>query len=452
MISLYNPRLALLRAIICDLIGSLLIFALISLLSSINYNDRSHIYLALQIPWLVFCICTYFTWGWLFGIFSILRWEKLKRTVLLQRIFLTIFFSLFSVAIARWIVNPSDFIWLLHRKIQISWISGLGVWSFWVRNAIRKGVFLPQATETVLVVESEEKEYLVNIWIEVNQFIPFEVVAIEELKSIIRDRKNPIVIVYSRKIEFLPEFQSLLEHLEDNNPLQYHFISILTYFEENQYRLPPGLLPKNFITYGSTKWASSLNTQVQLKRLADVFLATLMLILFSPIILLASILIWLEDNGPVFFVQKRSGFLGQPFSIFKLRTMSVQSTDIPASWTQLADRRITKVGNILRKTRIDELPQLWNVINGDMSLIGPRPERPELEIELESHLNHYRKRYWMRPGLSGWAQVCSHYASSVEDSSIKLSFDLYYLKNFSFLIDFVILMRTIKTILKGTGR
>ena len=163
MISLYNPRLALLRAIICDLIGSLLIFALISFLSSIYYNDRSHIYFALQIPWLVFCICTYFTWGWLFGIFSILRWEKLKRTVLLQRIFLTIFFSLFSVAIARWIVNPSDFIWLLHRKIQISWISGLGVWSFWVRNAIRKGVFLPQATETVLVVESEEKEYLVNI-------------------------------------------------------------------------------------------------------------------------------------------------------------------------------------------------------------------------------------------------------------------------------------------------
>ena len=101
--------------------------------------------------------------------------------------------------------------------------------------------------------------------------------------------------------------------------------------------------------------------------------------------------------------------------------------------------------------RLDELPQLINVLRGDMSLIGPRPERPELEEELEARIPHYRKRHWMRPGLSGWAQVCAPYASSVEDVELKLSYDLYYLKNFSIWLDLLILFRTIKTVLKGGG-
>ena len=115
-------------------------------------------------------------------------------------------------------------------------------------------------------------------------------------------------------------------------------------------------------------------------------------------------------------------------------------------------RRITVVGGWLRKVRLDELPQLWNVLNGEMSLIGPRPERPELEHELEQRIPHYRKRHWMRPGLSGWAQVCAPYASSIEDSDLKLSYDLYYLRHFSTWLDLVILFRTIKTVLKASGR
>ena len=160
----------------------------------------------------------------------------------------------------------------------------------------------------------------------------------------------------------------------------------------------------------------------------------------------------MEDKGPIFFIQKRTGFLGRPFNIRKLRTMSVQPKGLPPSWTQITDHRITRIGSILRKTRIDELPQLINVLTGEMSLIGPRPERPEFEDQLESHIVHYRKRYWMRPGLSGWAQVSSPYASSLKDSSVKLSYDLYYLRNFNTMLDFIVLMRTIKTILKAAGR
>ena len=123
-----------------------------------------------------------------------------------------------------------------------------------------------------------------------------------------------------------------------------------------------------------------------------------------------------------------------------------------AQWAKKNDDRITSIGKFLRKSRIDELPQVLNVFKGEMRLIGPRPERPELEHNLELQIPHYRKRHWMRPGLSGWAQVCAPYASSVEDSDLKLSYDLYYLRHFSTWLDLIILFRTVKTILKAQGR
>ena len=135
-----------------------------------------------------------------------------------------------------------------------------------------------------------------------------------------------------------------------------------------------------------------------------------------------------------------------------MRTMRVEPVGAPAIWTQPGDQRITSVGRWLRRLRLDELPQLLNVINGEMSLIGPRPERPELEHDLERHIPNYRKRHWMRPGLSGWAQVCAPYASSIADSDLKLSYDLYYLRHFCTFLDLVILFRTIKTVLKAGGR
>jgi lipopolysaccharide/colanic/teichoic acid biosynthesis glycosyltransferase len=151
-------------------------------------------------------------------------------------------------------------------------------------------------------------------------------------------------------------------------------------------------------------------------------------------------------------VQERSGWLGQPFQLFKLRTMQHRHTDGPACWTVPGDQRITRVGRLLRPTRLDELPQLINVLRGEMSLIGPRPERPQLEIELEHAIPHYRKRHWMPPGLSGWAQVCAPYAASVEEAELKLSYDLYYLRHWSTALDLLILAKTIKTVLKGAGR
>ena len=185
--------------------------------------------------------------------------------------------------------------------------------------------------------------------------------------------------------------------------------------------------------------------------MADLVVAVVLLLLTAPSAV-AAVLIWIEDSGPIFYSQQRTGWLGRPFTVLKLRTMKVQPADAPAEWTQVGDQRITAIGGVLRRVRLDELPQLLNVLTGEMSLIGPRPERPELEHQLERSIPHYRKRHWMRPGLSGWAQVCAPYASSIEDSDLKLSYDLYYLRHFSTWLDLVILFRTIKTVLKAGGR
>ena len=136
-----------------------------------------------------------------------------------------------------------------------------------------------------------------------------------------------------------------------------------------------------------------------------------------------------------------------------LRDIMVQDAEEgTAQWAQVSDQRITPVGLWLRRTRVDELPQLLNVLRGEMSLIGPRPERPELEVELENRIPNYRLRHWVRPGLSGWAQVNMPYGASVEDAELKLSYDLFYLRNASLWLDLLILLKTIKTVLKGAGR
>lgn len=229
-------------------------------------------------------------------------------------------------------------------------------------------------------------------------------------------------------------------------------MSVLELAERQQQRLLPAHLPEEALRLEDLPWSDPLSVQRQLKRGADILLASLLLLLTLPLMLLAALLIWLDDRGPVLYVQTRSGLMAQCFRLYKLRTMRQADPDAPASWTAPGDDRITRVGTLLRRVRLDELPQLLNVLRGDMSLIGPRPERPELEQELEQRIPHYRKRHWMPPGLSGWAQVCAPYASSVEEAEIKLSYDLYYLRHWGTGLDLLTLLKTIKTVLKASGR
>ncbi len=197
--------------------------------------------------------------------------------------------------------------------------------------------------------------------------------------------------------------------------------------------------------------AKSSRFSSRLKRSGDFLLSIFLLVSLSPILFIAIVLIKLEDSGPIFYSQYRTGYKGKPFRIWKLRTMKVDSESEGAVWAKKEDPRITKVGNFLRKMRIDELPQLVSVINGQMSLIGPRPERPEFNSLLSKEIKNYELRHFIKPGLSGWSQVNYPYGASVEDSSIKLSYDLYYLYIFSNLLDFIIFFKTIKLVFNLRG-
>jgi len=182
----------------------------------------------------------------------------------------------------------------------------------------------------------------------------------------------------------------------------------------------------------------------------DRILATLFFLLCIPFSPFVALIIKLESKGPVFFKQVRVGRLGNPFTMVKFRTMRVEGNTFAP--TMAADGRITKFGSFLRSTRIDELPQLLNIIKGEMSFIGPRPERPEIAENLAKIIPYYQQRHLIKPGVTGWDQVSGEYHSpSIEDTRKKLQFDLYYLKNLSFALDFSIVFKTIMTVLHREG-
>ena len=226
--------------------------------------------------------------------------------------------------------------------------------------------------------------------------------------------------------------------------------STLGWCEQVLQRFPPDLLQTADLLRGEFA-APHGSLQKRLKRLGDVLVSGLLLVLTSPLLLLATLLIRLEDHGPVLYGQVRSGLNGLPFQVWKLRSMRVNAEARGAQWSGRGDPRITRIGRLLRVTRLDELPQLWAVLRGQMSLIGPRPERPEIEQELEQQIPHYRLRHLIRPGLSGWAQVNYPYGASLEDSANKLSYDLYYLRNFSFWLDLLILLKTMRLVFNARG-
>ncbi|GAB5450575.1 MAG: TIGR03013 family PEP-CTERM/XrtA system glycosyltransferase [Halioglobus sp.] len=190
------------------------------------------------------------------------------------------------------------------------------------------------------------------------------------------------------------------------------------------------------------------------KRMFDVLASFILLMGTWPIMLATIVAIWLEDGfkAPVFFSQERVGLNGKAFRVIKFRSMSVDAEgDGKARWATKNDSRVTRVGAFIRRTRIDELPQIFNVLSGDMAFIGPRPERPEFVKQLAERIPFYNSRHCVKPGITGWAQLCYPYGASEEDARQKLQFDLYYVKNHSLFLDFMITLSTVEVVLFGKG-
>jgi sugar transferase (PEP-CTERM system associated) len=189
-----------------------------------------------------------------------------------------------------------------------------------------------------------------------------------------------------------------------------------------------------------------------IKRMLDLALSLIGVIVASPLMLLTAMAVKLDSGGPALYSQQRVGEKGRIFKIYKFRSMRIDAEEAGMPlWASDADPRITRVGRVIRLTRLDELPQLWNVMRGDMSFVGPRPERPFFVEQLALKIPFYMQRHAVKPGLTGWAQVKYQYGSSIEDATEKLRYDLYYIKHLSIFFDLTIVLDTVKVILFGKG-
>jgi sugar transferase (PEP-CTERM system associated) len=229
----------------------------------------------------------------------------------------------------------------------------------------------------------------------------------------------------------------------------YPILQYLRFVEHEIRRIDTRRIDVGWMLYSDGFYFGTIDNA--LKRALDVVVSLILLVLFTPFLILASIAIKLDDRGPILYSQERITRNDKPFRIYKLRTMRIDAEKGGAVWAAAKDSRITRVGNFLRQSRIDEMPQLLNVLRGDMSLVGPRPERPAFVTQLAEHLPLYRERHMVKAGLTGWAQINYPYGASIEDARSKLSYDLFYVKNFSILFDLLIILQTLRVVLWPSG-
>lgn len=254
-----------------------------------------------------------------------------------------------------------------------------------------------------------------------------------------------IVAVRERRGGALP-----LRELLDCKLSGVRVLDLASYFERALGQIRIDSLRVSWLIFGDGFRQSWRRTGI--KRLFDIVVAAVLLVLASPVMLLTAILVAMEGGFPILYRQERVGLDGRLFNVIKFRSMRQDAeSDGTPRWATANDDRVTRVGRIIRKLRIDELPQLYSVLTGDMSLVGPRPERPYFVDHLTRDIPFYAVRHSVKPGVTGWAQVSYHYGSTVDDSIQKLQYDLYYVKNHSLFLDIVILFQTVGVVLTGKG-
>ncbi len=257
---------------------------------------------------------------------------------------------------------------------------------------------------------------------------------------------NRVVVALSDRREALPIRELLALKLRGVEIDDAHSL-----YEKVTGKIRTTALPPSWLVFG--EGFQELKRKIRHKEVLDFFLALLASVVALPIAAVVALIVRLDSRGPVMFRQERVGYKGKPFMMFKFRTMRIDAEAIGGpQWATEDDPRITRCGRWLRKTRLDEIPQLWNVLRGEVSLVGPRAERPHFVALLSEQLNYYAERHVVRPGITGWAEIRYPYGASVEDALQKLQYDLFYIKNLSLALDFLILFETVKIVLFGRGR
>lgn len=270
----------------------------------------------------------------------------------------------------------------------------------------------------------------------------------QEFKKILEDEWTTLVI----SIKEPQQQQELGAVIVDAACSGLTTITIVEFYERHLHKVPVHLLDYHWFINAKGFDAISHPIQLRLKRLTDIAISSVLVLIASPVMLIVAALIKLESKGPALYSQIRTGQDNEPFRIYKFRSMRTDAEKNGAQWAVQNDSRITKVGKFIRLTRLDELPQLWNVVKGDMSFVGPRPERPEFNDMLKKELPYYDLRHTLRPGLTGWAQVLYPYGASIEDAKEKLQFELYYIKHSNLYLDLLIMLKTVAVVVGARGR
>lgn len=275
-----------------------------------------------------------------------------------------------------------------------------------------------------------------------------EKVQMTEHHNILKKKINQCdLLVVDTDQNFKKEYIKILNSYEIEGGKIYSLIDMFSYFDQS---LPAEIIKNNHYDLFSSYKIDSFYNQY-LKRIGDVFISIFLLIILSPLIIIIMLLIKITSRGKIFFSQKRITLRGKTFNMYKFRSMKTLAEKNGIQFTKENDARITFIGKIIRPLRIDELPQLINILMGDMSFIGPRPERPELIEKIIKKCPLFKKRLLIKPGLSGWAQVKYTYVNKIEKMNKKLSYDLFYINNHSAIFDLKILLYTIETIIFRRG-
>ena len=435
-------RIPLLTAALLDAVG------LVGL-AMLNGVSNGQLVIPQSAPLLVL-VLIYCSLGWLFGSYTLLKLKTLAWTQMLARLGSTALASIAAAAVFSYLFRLQITSDLFFRSNLIPLFVLLSLWSAAVRLLLRRlRPSKPQGRWHIVALPSEISSLAAEWRRSLMAAGPLPEITELSSGSSATQLLDGEALALSAGVINDAALQRFCQEAVNRGQAVF---SVVELAEQELQRIPTRWIDNQWLLFSASIDGQRTSLQKQLKRYADVLVSVLLLLLSAPLLLLALALVKLHDGGAVIYRQQRSGLLGQPFNVLKIRTMSLNAEAAGAQWAQTNDQRITPVGYWLRRTRLDELPQLINVLRGEMSLIGPRPERPDLEQILEQQIPNYKLRHWMRPGLSGWAQVNMPYASSIEDSELKLSYDLFYLRNASLWLDLLILFKTIKIVLKAAGR
>lgn len=270
---------------------------------------------------------------------------------------------------------------------------------------------------------------------------------ISDISEQIKKKKVSKIIITEENVDSKLAIQILEEKLKGIQVFDY-----LSFYEKLEEKVPVKSIDEKWILFGSGYDILYKNFNIRIKRIVDIFAALCIGLVTVPIMIISALIVKMESKGPVFFKQSRIGLGNKPFMVYKFRSMKLHNEKEHSRYAEDNDDRITKFGNFMRKTRIDELPQLWNVLIGEMSFVGPRCEWDKLCKEYEKEIPFYNIRHSVKPGLTGWAQVRYPYGMGVEDALQKLTYDIYYIKHQNLAFDLVILFKTVKIVVFGRGR